>query len=184
MRHDNPFGGVVVIDPVKHADQRGFFSETYNQATLRDQHGIECDFVQDNHSLSVLPGVVRGLHFQAPPMDQAKLVRVVKGSVLDVALDIRRDSPTFGHYFSVKLSDENWKQLYVPSGFAHGFATLEPNTEFLYKVSNPYSPAHEHGILWRDPDLAIDWQLTAEPILSGKDEVLPRLKDLADYFSM
>lgn len=182
MRQDNPFGGLIVIEPVKHGDHRGFFSETYNQQKLRNDFGIECDFVQDNHSLSVASSVVRGLHFQVPPMEQVKLVRVTRGAVLDVALDVRRDSPTFGHHFAVELSADNWKQLYIPAGFAHGFCTLAPNTEFLYKVSKPYSPEHEHGVLWNDPALGIDWGAPEEPILSGKDNELPILSNLPDHF--
>ena len=171
-----------MVAPVKHGDHRGFFSETYNQETLRSKFDIGCEFVQDNHSLSVASSVVRGLHFQMPPMDQAKLVRVTKGAVLDVALDVRRDSPTFGQHFAVELSADNWKQLFVPAGFAHGFCTLTPNTEFLYKVSKPYSPEHEHGVLWDDPALGIDWGTPEEPILSDKDKELPILKDLPNYF--
>lgn len=184
MRQDNPFGGLIVIDPVKHQDHRGFFSETYNQESLRTKFGVECDFVQDNHSLSVSTSVIRGLHFQVPPMDQAKLVRITSGAVLDVAVDIRRGSPTFGHHFAVELSAENWKQLFIPPGFAHGFCTLQPNTEFLYKVSKPYSPDHEYGILWNDPALDIDWQAPGEVILSEKDTELPVLLDSPDFFSI
>lgn len=182
MRQDNPFGGIIVVDPVRHQDHRGFFSETYNQETLKTQFGVDCNFVQDNHSLSVSPNVVRGLHFQIPPMDQAKLVRVTQGAVLDVALDVRRGSPTFGHHFAIELSAENWKQLFIPSGFAHGFCTLLPNTEFLYKVSQPYSPGHEHGVLWNDASLEIDWNTPGEAILSDKDKELPLLIDSPEFF--
>ncbi len=182
MQQNNPFGGLVVIDPIKHSDNRGFFSETYNQEMLRNRYDIVCDFVQDNHSFSVLPGVVRGLHFQVPPMDQAKLVRVTHGAILDVVVDVRQNSPTFGHHFSIELSAENWKQLFIPPGFAHGYCTLVPNTEFLYKVSCPYSPEHEHGILWNDPALAIEWNVPAEATLSEKDKEQPLFANLPAHF--
>jgi dTDP-4-dehydrorhamnose 3,5-epimerase len=184
MQLNNPFGGLVVIDPIKHSDQRGFFSETYNREMLRNRYDIDCEFVQDNHSLSVFPGVVRGLHFQVPPMAQAKLVRVTQGSVLDIVLDVRQNSPTFGHHFSIELSVENWKQLFIPVGFAHGFCTLRPNTEFLYKVSRPYSPEQEHGVLWDDPALGIDWKVPIEATLSDKDRELPLLADLPSHFTV
>jgi dTDP-4-dehydrorhamnose 3,5-epimerase len=184
MQLNNPFGGLVVIDPTKHADHRGFFSETYNQEMLRNRYDIVCDFVQDNHSLSISPGVVRGLHFQVPPMEQAKLVRVTQGAVLDIALDVRQNSPTFGQHFSIELSAENWKQLFIPVGFAHGFCTLHPNTEFLYKVSRPYSPEHERGVLWDDPALGIDWKVPIEATLSDKDRELPLLEDLPAHYTV
>ncbi|MGH7215513.1 MAG: dTDP-4-dehydrorhamnose 3,5-epimerase, partial [Tepidisphaeraceae bacterium] len=152
---DTEIPAVKLLVPKRFGDQRGFFSETYNRKTL-DALGISGEFVQDNHSLSAERGVVRGLHYQVAPMAQDKLLRVVRGSVLDVALDIRRDSPTFGRHVTAVLSAENWRQLYVPAGFAHGFATLEPNTEVLYKVTAYYSPAHERGIRWNDPRLGID----------------------------
>ncbi len=182
MQQNNPFGGLVVIDPIKHSDHRGFFSETYNQEMLRNRYDIVCDFVQDNHSFSVSPGVVRGLHFQVPPMDQAKLVRVTQGAILDVVVDVRKNSPTFGHHFSIELNAENWKQLFIPPGFAHGYCTMVPNTEFLYKVSRPYSPEHDHGILWNDPALAIEWKVPAEVTLSEKDNEQPLFANLPDYF--
>lgn len=173
---------VKVFVPKKFGDARGFFSEVYSRKALREA-GVECDFVQDNHSLSVEKGVVRGLHYQIPPHDQCKLVRVVRGAVLDVAVDIRRGSPTFGKHVSVLLSADNWKQIYVPSGFAHGFVTLEPNTEVLYKVSSPYAPAHERGIRWDDPALGIEWGVTPEQaVLSGRDQAHPLLKDATDLF--
>jgi dTDP-4-dehydrorhamnose 3,5-epimerase len=153
---DTAISGLKVITPARHADQRGFFSETYSAKVLT-QHGLDYAFVQDNHSHSAQPGVVRGLHFQVPPHPQVKLVRVVRGSILDVAVDIRRNSPTYGHHFALELSAENWRQLLVPEGFAHGFCTLVPDTEVLYKVTAYYSPEHEQGLMWNDPDIAIAW---------------------------
>src|SRR5262245_6029844 len=139
---DTEIPAVKILVPRKFGDHRGFFSETFNRKTLHDL-GITSEFVQDNHSLSVEKGVVRALHYQVPPVAQDKLVRVVRGSILDVAVDIRRDSPTFGKHVTAVLSAENWRQIFVPTGFAHGFVTLESNTEVLYKVSTYYSPSHE-----------------------------------------
>jgi dTDP-4-dehydrorhamnose 3,5-epimerase len=171
-----------VLTPRKHGDARGFFSEVYNRRTL-DELGIDVDFVQDNHSLSAEQGVVRGLHFQTRPHAQAKLVRVVRGSILDVAVDIRRASPTFGRHVAVVLSAENWRQIFVPEGFAHGFATLEPNTEVLYKVTDYYAPDCDRGLLWNDPALAIDWGLSAESaILSERDRQHPTLAKARELF--
>jgi dTDP-4-dehydrorhamnose 3,5-epimerase len=173
---------VKILIPKKFGDHRGFFSETFNRKFLGDA-GIAADFVQDNHSLSVPKGVVRGLHYQIPPMAQDKLVRVVHGAILDVAVDIRRSSPTFGRHVAAVISAENWRQIFVPIGFAHGFATLEPNTEVVYKVSNYYSPQHERGIQWNDPELDIDWGIDATAaILSDRDKAHPRLKDVSDAF--
>ncbi len=172
--------GVVILTPKKFGDQRGFFSETYNKKTLADA-GIGLDFVQDNHSLSAEIGVVRGLHFQSPPFAQDKLVRVVKGRILDVAVDLRRSSPTFKQHVAVELSDQNWKQLLVPIGFAHGFVTLEANTEVIYKVTNYYSPANDFGLRWNDPSLGIAWPVDAErAILSAKDAALPFFDQIGD----
>jgi dTDP-4-dehydrorhamnose 3,5-epimerase len=165
--------GVVILTPKKFGDKRGFFSETYNKKTLAEA-GLDLDFVQDNHSLSAETGVVRGLHFQSPPFAQDKLVRVVKGRILDVAVDLRKSSPTFKQHVAVELSDQNWQQLLVPIGFAHGFVTLEPNTEVIYKVTNYYSPANDLGIRWNDPTLGINWPIPADrAILSTKDAALP-----------
>lgn len=173
---------VLVLKPRLFCDHRGLFSETYNAETFAEA-GITQTFVQDNHSLSVRRGTLRGLHFQSPPLAQAKLIRVVKGAIFDVALDIRRASATFGRSLAVVLKAEEWTQLFMPAGFAHGFCTLEPDTEVLYKVSNSYSPDHDRGIMWNDPDLGIDWPITdEEAILSDKDKALPRLKDLPAYF--
>jgi dTDP-4-dehydrorhamnose 3,5-epimerase len=173
---------VKILVPKKFGDHRGFFSETFNRKFL-EEAGINADFVQDNHSLSVEKGVVRGLHCQLPPMAQHKLVRVVRGAILDVAVDIRKGSPTFGRHVVAVLSAENWRQIFVPIGFAHGFVTLEPNTEVVYKVSNNYSPQHERGILWNDPALAIDWGISSESaILSDRDKKHPVLKESPDLF--
>src|SRR3954471_6373326 len=148
---------VKVLLPKKFGDARGFFSETYSRKLLQECAGIDRDFVQDNHSLSAEAGVVRGLHYQLAPMAQDKLVRVVRGAILDVAVDIRKGSPTFGKHVSAVISAANWRQILVPIGFAHGFVTLEENTEVIYKVTNYYSPQHERGIRWNDPQLGIDW---------------------------
>jgi len=173
---------IKLLVPRKLVDARGFFSETYNQRTLR-QLGIDYNFFQDNHSLSAQRGTLRGLHYQVPPLAQAKLVRVVHGSILDVCLDIRRASPTFGRHVRVVLSADNWLQLLVPAGFAHGYITLEPNTEVIYKVTDYYSPAHERGLLWNDPALAIDWGVNlAEVVLSPRDRTHPCLAGASDLF--
>lgn len=175
--------GVLLLEPRKFGDARGFFSETYNRRQLASL-GFEAEFVQDNQSLSVEAGVVRGLHFQSPPHAQAKLVRVVRGAILDVAVDLRRGSPTYGEHVAVELSAENWRQLLIPTGFAHGFATLEPNCEICYKVTDYYAPDHDHGLLWNDPDLGIDWPVAAEAaILSDKDRAQPRLAGIASPFA-
>ena len=173
---------VVVVTPKKFGDARGFFSEVYNAGTWRTA-GLDLTFVQDNHSLSAPVGTLRGLHFQLPPFAQDKLVRVVRGRILDVAVDIRRSSPTFGQHVAVELSAENWRQLLVPAGFAHGFVTLEPDTEVLYKVTSLYSQPQDRGLAWDDPDLAIPWPLPATgAILSDKDTRWPRLRDLPEAF--
>ena len=173
---------VKMLIPRKHGDRRGFFSEVYNQRALA-QAGIDVEFVQDNHSLSAEKGTVRGLHFQAPPFAQDKLVRVVRGAVFDVAVDLRRASPTYGRHVSAVLSAEAWNQLLVPTGFAHGFMTLEPDTEVIYKVSNYYAPEHDKGLLWNDPALRIAWPIPeADAILSDKDRGQPRLAELVTPF--
>jgi len=173
---------VKLLLPKQFKDPRGFFSEVYSRKAFAEA-GIRSEFVQDNHSLSAEQGVVRGLHYQIPPMAQDKLIRVVRGSILDVAVDIRRGSATFGKHVTAVLSDENWQQMFVPAGFAHGFVTLEPNTEVLYKVSSYYSPTHERGIRWNDPALGIDWGIDpTRAILSEKDRVYPVLASAADLF--
>ena len=174
---------VVLITPKRFGDRRGFFSETYNRAALAAQ-GITLDFLQDNHSLSAEPGTLRGLHFQTPPFAQDKLVRVVRGAVLDVAVDIRVGSPSYGRHVSAVLSAENWRQILVPAGFAHGFCTLEPDSEVLYKVTAPYAPEHDKGLAWDDPALAIQWPVAAaDAVLSDKDKRHPTLADLPAYFA-
>ena len=174
---------VKLITPKIHRDARGFFSETYNAPALAQAAGIELAFVQDNHSLSVDKGVVRGLHFQIAPQAQDKLVRVSRGSILDVAVDVRRGSPTYGKHVSAILSAANWAQLWVPKGFAHGYCTLEPDTEVLYKVTAGYAPDCDRGLAWDDPALGIDWPVAASAaILSPKDTKHPRLSDLPAYF--
>ena len=169
--------GVIVIEPKIFDDPRGFFYESYQKKRFV-QEGIKDDFVQDNISSSA-KGVLRGLHFQAAPRAQAKLMRVLRGAVYDVVVDIRSRSKTFGKFFPILLSAENRRMLYVPKGFAHGFCVLEEGTEFMYKVSDYYSPEHERGILWSDPGLAIPWPKIDCPfILSEKDTKFPILKDL------
>ena len=173
---------VKILVPKQFKDHRGFFSEVYSTKLLKDA-GVDAPFVQDNHSLSVEKGVLRGLHYQVAPMAQAKLIRVVRGAILDVALDVRRGSPTFGRHVTAVLSAENWRQAYVPVGFAHGFVTLEPNTEVLYKVSTFYSPQHERGVRWNDPALGINWGIREDDaVLSDRDRRHPVLKDAQDLF--
>jgi dTDP-4-dehydrorhamnose 3,5-epimerase len=176
---------VRLIVPDRFRDERGFFSETYSRRVLAEA-GIAEEFVQDNHSLSLPVGTVRGLHYQLPPFAQAKLVRVVRGSIFDVAVDLRRGSPTFGRHVAATLSAAAWNQMYVPAGFAHGFCTLEPDTEIIYKVSAYYSREHDRGIRWDDPDLDITWPLQTAAVLSAKDRALPRLAEVApsDLFEL
>ena len=164
---------VKILTPRKFGDSRGFFSEVYNRRTLAEA-GIDTEFVQDNHSLSACRGTVRGLHFQTPPHAQDKLVRVVRGSVFDVAVDLRRGSPTYGQHVGAVLSAEAWNQILVPVGFAHGFMTLEPDTEIVYRVSDFYAPDHDEGLLWNDPTLGIRWPIPEEEaMLSDKDRGQP-----------
>ncbi|MEZ4373607.1 MAG: dTDP-4-dehydrorhamnose 3,5-epimerase [Polyangiaceae bacterium] len=177
-----PLPGAFLIKPVRHGDSRGFFSETFRAQTLLDA-GIGVHWVQDNHAKSPAPGTLRGLHFQTGEHAQAKLVRVPRGAVVDVIVDIRTGSPTFGQHLVVPLSEENWLQLYVPVGFAHGYCTLLPDTEVQYKVSTYYHPESERGLVWNDPDLAIDWHLPAGgPLIAERDKAFPRLRDLGSYF--
>ncbi|MGO4526250.1 dTDP-4-dehydrorhamnose 3,5-epimerase [Microvirga sp. 2MCAF35] len=174
---------VKIIRTRVFADPRGFFTETYNRKAFAAA-GIHDEFVQDNFSLSTDVGIIRGLHFQSAPFAQAKLVRVARGRILDVAVDLRRSSPTFGQHVAVELSGENRLQLLVPVGFAHGFCTLEPDTEVAYKVTAHYSAAHDHGVAWNDPDLGIEWPVEpSQAILSDKDTRHPRLNELPAYFS-
>ena len=178
------FSEIKIVVPRRFEDARGFFSEVWNARAL-SAAGIEAEFVQDSHAHNRRRGTVRGLHYQIPPCAQGKLVRVVRGAVFDVAVDVRRGSPRFGRHVAVRLSAENWHQLWVPPGFAHGYCTLEDDTEVQYKATRYYSPAHERGIAWDDPALAIDWPLDRVTVLvSERDRLLPRLAaqpDLFDY---
>ncbi|MFC3051715.1 dTDP-4-dehydrorhamnose 3,5-epimerase [Kordiimonas pumila] len=174
--------GVYLFTPKRHGDDRGFFSETFSKVQFAEAvPGVE--LIQDNHSFSKDMGVIRGLHFQLPPHAQGKLVRVPNGRVLDVVVDLRVGSPTYGQHLSVELSGENWKQLWVPAGFAHGFCTLEANTEFCYKVSAYYAPESDSGIIYNDPDLAIDWPVGEDKaILSAKDQKLQKFRDFTSPY--
>jgi dTDP-4-dehydrorhamnose 3,5-epimerase len=174
--------GLLLLTPQRFGDDRGFFAETYSAARFAER-GITTGFVQDNHSLSAEAGTIRGLHFQAPPHAQAKLVRCGRGRLFDVAVDIRRGSPTFGKWFGVELTFENGRQLLVPEGFAHGFVTRDAETEIIYKCSDFYAPETEGAIRWDDPDIAIDWGLEAAPILSPKDAGAGLLADLDSPFA-
>jgi len=173
--------GLKMITPKRFSDARGFFSETYSAKAFAEA-GLDLTFVQDNHSLSRERGTIRGLHFQAPSHAQDKLVRVTRGRVLDVAVDLRRGSASFGRHVAVELSAENWAQLLVPIGFAHGFCTLEPDTEVLYKVTAVYDGPSEGGIRWDDPALGIAWPKFAGSQVSAKDSVLPLLSELKSPF--
>lgn len=174
--------GVCELRPGKIEDARGFFSETWNAEKLTHA-GIAVNFVQDNQSLSRARGVMRGLHFQTPPYAQDKLVRVLRGSIFDVAVDIRKGSPSFGKWVGLTLSDKDWNQILVPKGFAHGFVTLEPDTEVVYKVSAPYSQPHDRSIRFDDPDIGIEWPLAAaEMVLSVKDATAPYLAEVETGF--
>ena len=173
---------VQLIKTKRFGDERGWFTETYSQRRMSEL-GIDVVFKQDNHSMSQAAGVVRGLHYQCAPHAQAKLVRCVRGRIWDVAVDIRRGSPTYGHWVGAELSAEDGLQVYIPIGFAHGFVTLEPNSEVQYKASDFYAPETEGGILWNDADIGIRWPIEAlTPVLSPKDEALPRLRDLSSPF--
>jgi dTDP-4-dehydrorhamnose 3,5-epimerase len=176
--------GVLVLRPDRFVDARGFFSETFRRSWM-EEAGLPTAWVQDNHSRSAAVGTIRGLHFQVPPRTQDKLVRVAQGSVFDVAVDLRRGSPTYGRHVAVTLSAANWEQLFVPAGFAHGYCTLEPDTEVLYKVTDYYSPEHDHGLLWSDPALGIEWPVgPAEALVSERDRGHPALAALPDYFTV
>jgi dTDP-4-dehydrorhamnose 3,5-epimerase len=173
---------VKIIVPKAFSDPRGTFSETHNKAQLAE-FGIELEFVQDNQSFSLHEGTVRGLHFQSPPKAQNKLVRVLRGRALDVAVDLRRGSKTYGKWVAEELSAENRQQMLVPIGFAHGFCTLEPNTEVFYKVTEYYSPQHDFGVAWNDPQLAINWPVAPiEALLSDRDRKQPDFASLPAYF--
>lgn len=173
---------VIEITPRRHADARGHFVEVFRADQFR-KNVADVDFIQHNQSLSRQAGTIRGLHYQLPPAAQGKLVRCLRGSILDVAVDIRRSSPTFGQHVAVTLTAEAGNQLWVPEGFAHAFCTLEPDTEVWYGVTNVYSPEHEGGILWNDPDLNIPWPVKTESAaLSPRDETWPRLRDASRIF--
>jgi dTDP-4-dehydrorhamnose 3,5-epimerase len=171
--------GVLLIEPRRFGDARGFFSESWNKKAMAD-HGIHTDFVQDNHSMSGAVGTVRGLHFQAPPSAQAKLVRCGRGALFDVAVDIRRGSPTYGAWVGYELSFDNGLQLLIPEGFLHGFATREPDTEIIYKCSDYYDVAADGAVAW--DSCGIDWGVTGTPILSDKDALAPALADFDSPF--
>ena len=166
--------GVLTIEPLVYADARGWFMETYSKIKTPQ---FDCDFVQDNHSYSAHKGTLRGIHFQYPPMEQAKLVRCIRGAVMDYVVDLRPDSDTYKRWVDVELSAENNKQLFIPRGCGHAFITLTDDTEVLYKVDNYYSPDHDGAVLWSDPDIGIDWG-TGDPIMSEKDKSAPLLKEI------
>jgi dTDP-4-dehydrorhamnose 3,5-epimerase len=175
-------GGPLLITPKRFVDARGFVSETYSALQLKPWIGSP-EFVQDNHAFSAAVGTIRGLHFQIPPHAQGKLIRVLRGRIYDVAVDIRRDSLTYGQHVGVELSAESGTQLWIPPGFAHGVCSLEPDTEMLYKLTSLYNRDYERGIAWNDPALGIQWPIGGtEPVLSQKDRELPPLAGLPDYF--
>ncbi|EAZ7773656.1 dTDP-4-dehydrorhamnose 3,5-epimerase, partial [Salmonella enterica] len=165
---------VLIFEPKVFSDKRGFFMESFNQKVFEEAVGRKIEFVQDNHSKST-KGVLRGLHYQVEPYAQGKLVRCIAGEVFDVAVDIRKDSETFGKWVGVNISSENKRQLWIPEGFAHGFLVLSDSADFLYKTSNYYSPIHERGIVWNDPTININWPINIDKILSEKDTILPKL---------
>lgn len=174
--------GVLIVTPKKFGDERGFFSETFRASALA-AHGVAHSWAQDNHSMSGKRGVIRGLHFQSPPRAQAKLLRVVRGAILDVVVDIRKGSATYGKHVAVELSEENWTQLYAPVGMAHGFCTLTDRAEVLYKTSDEYAPETEGGLLWSDPALGIDWPVSAnEATVNSRDASWPELRGLSSPF--
>ena len=173
----------ILIKPTRHKDERGFFSEIYSRRRYKE-FGIDMDFVQDNHSFSWEVGTLRGLHFQAPPAAQGKLVHCGKGAIFDVAVDIRKGSPTFGHWAGYELTEENGHQLYVPVGFAHGFLTLKPKSEIVYKCTDYYAPQAEGSIRWDDPSIGIEWPLSENIILNERDAIAPLLKDFETPFNL
>ena len=172
--------GVIIVEPEVHGDSRGFFLESWSRRDF-EQAGLHYDFVQDNHSFTALKGTLRGIHFQRGEWSQAKLVRCVRGAVLDVAVDLRPERPTYKQWVAVELSAENKRQLLIPRRFGHGFVTLTDDVEFLYKADNFYAPGHEGGIRWNDPELQIDWGVE-NPVLSAKDQISPFLKDAVTDF--
>jgi dTDP-4-dehydrorhamnose 3,5-epimerase len=173
---------ILMVTPARHGDSRGFFSETF-RADAFAKHGVDATFVQDNHAFSAQKGVLRGLHFQVAPRAQGKLVRCTRGAILDVGVDIRQGSPTYRRHVAVELSASNWRQLWVPPGFAHGYVTLQDDCEVVYKVTDYYAPEYDRGIAWDDPALGIDWRIPVDcVILSDKDKKHPRLSDVAPAF--
>lgn len=180
--HNTHMLGLILIESKRFGDHRGFFAETYSRRTFASL-GVDIAFVQDNHSLSAAVGTVRGLHFQAPPHAQAKLVRCGRGAIFDVAVDIRRGSPTYGKWAGFTLSADNGAQLYIPKGFAHGFVTLEADSEIVYKCSEYYSPEAEGALRWDDPDIGIEWPIKGNAILSEKDASAPLLADFYSPFA-
>lgn len=183
--HETGFAGLLVLEPRVFQDERGFFLESYNKNAFAEL-GIDCEFVQDNHAYSRDVGVLRGFHFQTPPAAQAKLVWVTRGAVLDVVVDLRKGSPTYGKWRHVILSAANFKRMFIPRGFGHAYVTIMPDTEFQYKVDARYAPDHEGGIAWDDPDIAMDWSAALQdltPILSEKDRRLPKLADFDSPFT-
>jgi len=171
---------VKLVRPPRHADPRGYLVETWNRETFAAA-GITVDFVQDNSTYSARAGTIRGIHYQRPPRAQAKLVRVVRGAIFDVALDLRRNSATYGRHVAVTLTAESGEQIFIPVGFAHGFCTLQPDTEIAYKLSDFHSPEHDAGILWNDPALGIEWPLETAPTLSAKDAAALAFRDAGVY---
>lgn len=168
--------GVMIVEPAVFGDHRGWFMEAYNEVNFK-KNGVNIKFVQDNQSFSATKGTLRGLHYQLNPKAQTKLVRCTRGAIFDVAVDIRKGSPTFGKWFGIELTAENKKQLLIPKGFAHGFMTLTEDVEVQYKVDEFYAPECDRGIIWNDPQIGIDWPIDIQPILSSKDEIAPLLKD-------
>lgn len=168
--------GVVLIKPKLFGDNRGFFLESYKKSEFI-KNGIDCEFVQDNHSKSA-KGVLRGLHYQAKPKTQAKLIRCAKGKILDVIVDLRKDSKTFGEWLKVELSEQNRYMFFIPAGFAHGFIVLSDEAELLYKTDTEFSSEHDRGVLWCDEDIKVDWGIDFEPVLSEKDKIQPRLIEI------
>ena len=183
LTETTPLPGVMILTPRRFGDARGFFCESWNKRALAGQ-GLHFDFVQDNHSLSAQVGTVRGLHFQAPPHAQAKLVRCGRGRLFDVAVDIRKGSPSYGQWFGLELSFENGRQLLIPAGFLHGFVTREPDTEIIYKCTDYYAPESDGAVLFNDPDIGVDWDMgDVAPVLSDKDAAAPRLRDFDSPFT-
>jgi len=174
---------LILIKPTRHKDERGFFSETYSKRRYKEL-GIDVEFLQDNHSFSWESGTLRGLHFQAPPNAQGKLVRCGKGAIFDVAVDIRKGSPTFGHWEGYELTEANGHQLYVPVGFAHGFVTLNPGSELVYKCTEYYAPQAEGSIRWDDPNIGIEWPFAEKIILNERDAIAPLLRDFETPFTL